>query len=145
MWPANYQELIKFPSYCEERQAIIISSENKSKHIAVNKDRDIVRQIKIDGDILPKNYIKERRADYLVLNENKKTAFIIELKGSHVMSAISQIKNTDRKLRTSLKDYTIFWRIVCSSRTTNLNNNEIKKLKKKFPLEVGHHVYEEKI
>lgn len=133
MWANNYAELIAFPSYCTERQKEIHSKENKSEHIAVNKNGDLVRQIKIDGDVLPANYNEERRVDYLVLDETKKTAYLIELKGSHIMSAIAQIENTNAKLRNALKEHTIYWRIVCSSRTANLKNNDVKQYQKNHP------------
>ena len=133
MWANNYEELIAFPTYCTERQSEIHSKENNSEHIAVNKDKDLVRQIKIDGDMLPGNYTQERRADYLVLNETKKTAYLIELKGSHIKSAFIQLENTDKKLGNALKGHEVYWRIVCSSRTANLNNNDVKKYQKSHP------------
>lgn len=133
MWPQNYAELIAFPTYCTGHQKEIHSKENNSEHIAVNNDEDSVRQIKIDGDILPVDYNQERRADYLVLDETKKTAYLIELKGSHIMSAFRQLENTDKNLSNALKGYEIYWRVVCSSRTANLKNNEVKKYQKNHP------------
>jgi hypothetical protein len=133
MWAKTYAELISFPSYCTEYQKEIHSKENNSEHIAVNKDGDFVRQIKIDGDVLPANYNEERRADYLVLDETKKTAYIIELKGSHIMSAFAQLENTDKKLSDALKEQEVYWRVVCSSRTANLKNNDVKKYQKNHP------------
>lgn len=129
MWVNNYQELLNFPTYCTEKQKEIHSKENKSEHIAINKDNDFVRQIKIDGDILPPK-TSERRADYLVLNETKKTAYLIELKGSHIKSAFVQLENTDKNLSEALKEHKIYWRVVCGSRTANLEDNEVKKYKK---------------
>lgn len=133
MWANNYEELIAFPTHCTERQGEIHSKENNSEHIAVNKNRDAVRQIKIDGDMLPSNYNQERRADYLVLNETKKTAYLIELKGSHLKSAFIQLEHTDKKLCNALKGHDVYWRIVCSSRTTNLKNNDVKKYQQSHP------------
>lgn len=133
MWANSYSELIAFPTYCDEHQKEIHSKENNSEHIAVNKDGDSVRQIKIDGDVLPVSYNKERRADYLVLNETKKTAYLIELKGSHIMSAFAQLENTDKKLHNALKGHNVYWRVVCSSRTVNLKDNNVKKYQKNHP------------
>ena len=90
MWANSYAELIAFPTYCKEHQKEIHSKENNSEHIAVNVDEDSVRQIKIDGDILPADYNQERRADYLVLDETKKTAYLIELKGPLCVSVLAQ-------------------------------------------------------
>lgn len=133
MWVDSYQELLKFPTYCTAKQKEIHSKENKSEHIAVNKDEDFVRQIKIDGDILTKNETQERRADYLVLNETKKTAYLIELKGCHVKSAFVQLENTANKLEKALKGHEIYWRVVCSPRTSGLQNNDVKKYKAAHP------------
>ena len=133
MWANSYEELIAFPTYCTEHQKEIHSKENNSEHIAINKDGDSVRQIKIDGDVLPTNYTQERRVDYLVLDETKKTAYLIELKGSHIKSAFVQLENTDKKLSNALKEHNIYWRVVCSSRTANLKNNDVKKYQKSHP------------
>ena len=133
MWPSNYEELIAFPSHCTKNQSEIHSRENKSEHISVNIDKNNVRQIKIDGDILPSNYNEERRADYLVLNETKNTAYLIELKGSHVMSAFQQVEHTDRKLSDALKNIKVYWRVICSSRTTGLHTDTVKKYQKAHP------------
>lgn len=133
MWVNSYQELLNFPTYCTEKQKEIHSKENNSEHIAVNKDDDFVRQIKIDGDILPTK-TSERRADYLVLNETKQTAYLIELKGSHIKSAFVQLENTDKNLSDALKECKMtYWRVVCGSRTANLKNNEVKKYQKNHP------------
>ena len=75
----------------------------------------------------------ERRADYLVLNETKQTAYLIELKGSHIKSAFVQLENTDKNLAEALKEHKIYWRVVCGSRTANLKNNEVKKYQKTHP------------
>lgn len=133
MWAKSYAKLIAFPSYCTEYQKEIHSKENNSEHIAVNKDGDLVRQIKIDGDVLPANYNEERRVDYLILDETKKTAYLIELKGSHIMSAFAQLENTNKKLSDALKEQEVYWRVVCSSRTANLKNNDVKKYQKNHP------------
>lgn len=133
MWANSYAELIAFPTYCKEHQKEIHSKENNSEHIAVNIDGDSVRQIKIDGDILPADYNQERRADYLILDETKKTVYLIELKGSHIMSAFLQLENTNKKLSNALKGHKVYWRVICSSRTVNLKNNDVKKYQKNHP------------
>ena len=146
MWINSYQELLNFPTYCTKKQKEIHSKEKKSEHIAVNNDEDFVRQIKIDGDVVPSDYTQERRADYLVLDETKKTAYLIELKGSHIMSACAQLENTDKNLGVALKEHKIYWRVVCGSRTLNLRNNDIKKYKKNHPqLEIKRNVLRENI
>ena len=146
MWVDSYQDLLTFPTYCTEKQKEIHSKEKKSEHIAVNNDEDFVRQIKIDGDVVPSNYTQERRADYLVIDETKKTAYLIELKGSHIKSAFVQLENTDKNLMEALKEHKVYWRVVCSSKSLNLRNNDIKKYKKKHPqLEIGKNILRENI
>ncbi len=146
MWPSNYEELIAFPSHCTRNQSEIHSRENKSEHIAVNIDKNNVRQIKIDGDIFPSNYNAERRADYLVLNETKTTAYLIELKGCHVMSAFQQVEHTAKKFSGALKNHIVYWRVICSSRTPGLNTAAVKKYLKEHPqLILKKVVYREKI
>ena len=92
-----------------------------------------MRQIKIDGDVLPSNYTKERRADFLVLNETKNTAYLIELKGCHVMSAFQQVEHTAQQLSDALKNHNVYWRVICGSRTTGLNTAAVKKYQKSHP------------
>ena len=146
MWVDSYQDLLTFRSYCTKKQKEIHSKEKKSEHIAVNNKEDFVRQIKIDGDIVPSDCTQERRADYLVLDETKKTAYLIELKGSHVKSAFVQLENTDKNLREALKEHKVYWRVICSSKSLNLRNNDIKKYKKKHPqLEIGKNILRENI
>ena len=82
-WAKNYSELLSMPSYCGSHQKIIVSEENRVQHRGINNDRNKVRQIKIDGDMWTKG-TSTVRADYLLLNEDKKTAYIIELKGSDI-------------------------------------------------------------
>lgn len=110
-WAKNYSELQSLPSYCQTRQKIIVSEEHRVKHRGINNDGSRVRQIKIDGDMWDKG-TSTVRADYLLLNEDKKTAYIIELKGSDIEHALEQIKNTDANLREALLDFKKLWRIV---------------------------------
>ena len=133
MWPRNYNDLIAYTSYCDKQQKEIHSKEKNSEHIALNKDSDNVRQIKIDGDVFPKNNTNERRVDYLVIDETKKSAYLIELKGSHVNSALCQVEYSDKNLRNALQGHKIYWRVICSSRTANLKTNDIKIFLKKNP------------
>ena len=126
MWPKKYDDLVTFPTHCEKQQKEIHSKEKNSEHIAVNIDNDFVRQIKIDGDVFERENTTERRIDYLVIDETKKTAYLIELKGSHVKSAFNQIEYSHEQLRNALQGYKIYWRVVCGSRTANLRTNDIK-------------------
>ena len=146
MWPQTYNDLIKFPSHCSIDTEKIISEENASKHIAINIDKSRVRQIKIDGDVLKRNDTSDIRVDYLVLNESKKMAYLIELKGRNIKHAFEQLENTDLKLQAALNNCQVYWRVVYSSRTLNVRSNKIKKYLTNHPqLRIKNHVMKENI
>ena len=104
-----------FPSRCQERQSVIVSKDerNPQKHIARNSDAARVRHYKIDGDVCPKGE-QPRKCDFLLLNDDKKHAYLIELKGSIAdwKDAKEQTESTKMLLRSSLKGYTCFYRFV---------------------------------
>lgn len=131
-WAKNYSELLSMPSYCESHQKIIVSEENRVQHRGINNDRNKVRQIKIDGDMWTKG-TSTVRADYLLLNEDKKTAYIIELKGSDIEHALEQIKNTDANLSEALSDFQKYWRLVYRTSTKKMKNRNENELQRKCP------------
>ena len=130
-WPQSYSELELLPNHCRPRQKIIVSEESRVKHIARNVNKNRIRQIKIDGDMWTKG-TEITRADYLILNEDKKVAYIIELKGSNIEHALEQIKNTDVNLSTALSDFQKYWRIVYRTRTKKLKNRDENNLQRKY-------------
>jgi len=73
------------------------------------------------------------RADYLLLNEDKKTAYIIELKGSDIEHALEQIKNTDVNLSEALSDFQKYWRLVYRTSTKKMKNRNENELQRKCP------------
>lgn len=113
----------KHKSRCSERQKLIVSEEKRSKHTANNKDNQKVRQYQIDGDVITSRNVD--KCDYLVLNDEKKTAYFIELKGSKMQHAIRQIKNTERMLKNNLCGYTSYYRVVFSGSATHSVNGSI--------------------
>lgn len=131
-WAKNYSELLSMPSYCGSHQKIIVSEENRVQHRGINNDRNKVRQIKIDGDMWTKG-TSTVRADYLLLNEDKKTAYIIELKGSDIEHALEQIKNTDVNLNEALSDFQKYWRLVYRTSTKKMKNRNENELQRKCP------------
>lgn len=131
-WAKNYSELLSMPSYCGSHQKIIVSEENRVQHRGINNDRNKVRQIKIDGDMWTKG-TSTVRADYLLLNEDKKTAHIIELKGSDIEHALEQIKNTDVNLSEALSDFQKYWRLVYRTSTKKMKNRNENELQRKCP------------
>ena len=77
-------------SKCKKNDKIIVSKDLNTdrKHVAENLKQNNVRQYQLDGVII-KN---QKTCDYLVLNDDSKKAFFIELKGRNVSEAISQFE-----------------------------------------------------
>ena len=137
IWPTSYEKLI---SYAKDKHtnSIYVSEENHCEHRAINDDRDYVNHIKIDGKVIPKEYRDTKRIDFLLLNETKKTAYFIELKGSHIKDAFEQLEVTDKHLNPLLEGYAIQWRIIYRSRTTRLRTNEVNQYRRKHPCLIIH-------
>lgn len=110
-------KLVQKMSLCDKKQAIVVSQDKKSKntcrHIARNTDACIVAQFQLDGDIfqLDGNIFQghEVRCDFLVLNQDKKNAYFIELKGSNIMHAKQQVESSANLLRDDLTGYSCFF------------------------------------
>ena len=100
--------LEKYRSLCQERQKIIVSKDsgvgNPSQHRALNEGQDRVR---------------------LVLNDDKKRAYFIELKGRHIERAKAQIENAERLLAGDVEDYARFYRIVYKTGTQSVRSAAI--------------------
>lgn len=123
--------LSRHRSFCKERQKRIVSAERRSRHTAVNIEAQKVRQYHIDGDVVTSK--KVDKCDYLVLNDEKKTAYFIELKGSKIQHAIKQLENSADMLRPELLGYQFFYRIVFSgSATHSVNGSAYLKWQKKY-------------
>ncbi|MCM1259021.1 MAG: hypothetical protein NC307_14380 [Roseburia sp.] len=131
-------------SICKKRQKIIVSKENGREHRANNKGEDDVRKYKLDGDLV-KN---EKCCDYLVLNDTKKNAYFIELKGRNVSDAVEQLEAGKKKVELELEGYKMFFRIVGSKmRTHEIENTQFRKMKVKYEGRLGYKsvVYEKDI
>ena len=110
--------LEQYRSRCEERQSIIISRDDKHdwRHVAHNAGGR-VRHFKLDGEVLPRGETPER-CDFLLLDDDEKTAYFIELKGSpsYLKKCVAQVESTERMCRQSLKGYTKrFYRFILGS------------------------------
>lgn len=125
-------KLAKFRSLCSEQQAKIVSqdreSRNPCKHIAVNKDRSRVVQYQLDGQVFTGH---EQRCDFLVMNQDKKSAYLIELKGSNVLHAMDQVLSAENLLKEDLVGYSVFYRIIYRSRTQEVRKSRIIRWKEK--------------
>ena len=98
---------------CEKNQKIIVSRDKGSscQHRAIN----------------------DKCCDYLVLNDSAKSAYFIELKGSDIRTAVSQLEVTERRFRAELKGYAMFYRIIAKKmRTHELKSNTVRKFQDKY-------------
>ena len=112
-----------------------VSSENGCKHIGRNVSGHEIRQFKIDGEVIAKN-ADTVRCDYLLLNDEAKRAYYIELKGSDLEKAIQQIDATVRMLQDSLTGYATYRRIIYFSGTTDIRGSAVQRWKAKHPTAV---------
>lgn len=123
--------LADYDSICEVTQRIIVSRDKgeKREHIAHNAHRAHVSHYQVDGNII----CDETSCDFLVMNDDQKTAYLIELKGSDILKAVRQLDVTNKKLQDKLKGYHVFFRIVLSkTRTHAIESTEFKKYKKRW-------------
>ena len=114
---SDYENLCK-----DKRQSIIVSQDRKNdcQHraqnvVKQNNLRSVVRQYKIDGNIITMG----NKCDYLVLNDDLKTAYLIELKGKDIHHAIKQLDDTFNIMKDNLLDYTFFLRIAYTGKCTH--------------------------
>lgn len=123
--------LEKFTSLCESRQKIIVSRDEKSscQHRANNKEENLVRHYRIDGCVVTSKNVK--KCDFLLLNDEKKNAYLIELKGTNIMRAIEQLESTERMLENDLQRYQIYYRIVYRSNTHAIRTLDYTKFCKR--------------
>jgi len=125
-------KLAQFHSLCSDRQSKIVSqdreSRNPCKHIAVNKDRSRVVQYQLDGQVFRGH---EQRCDFLVMNQDKKSAYLIELKGSNILHAMDQVLSAENLLKEDLVGYSVFYRIIYRSRTQEVRKSRIIRWKEK--------------
>ena len=99
--------------------AEFVSSENGCKHIGRNVSGHKIRQFKIDGEVIAKN-ADTIRCDYLLLNDEAKRAYYIELKGSDLEKAIQT-------------GYATYRRIIYFSGTTDIKGSAVQRWKAKHP------------
>lgn len=116
-----------YQSLCGERDEWVVSKENGREHRAHNVNAKTVFQYHVDGDVIREGM----RCDFLVMVEEGRMAYLIELKGSDIGHAVLQLDATERHLRSELAGWTMRYRIVCTkSRTHSLESAAFKRFKK---------------
>ena len=121
---------LNFTSDCEERQKIIVSKDagHQRKHIANNADLNRVSHYKIDGVVITEG----PRCDFLLINEDKLSAYLIEIKGSDINKAVEQLAKTEEVLKDPLSAYKLNFRIIASKiRTHAIESVTFKRFKEK--------------
>lgn len=107
--------------------------ENKMKCIFDNAEKIKAYKTKVDGGLICDNSLE--KCDYMVYWTNKSSfVYYIELKGSNVSKALSQLTNTIELTKNEFKDYSIKSCVVICSRFPQLDSSiQIfqKKLKEK--------------
>lgn len=120
--------LEKYSSLCKKQQKKIKSQDKGSSrvyHLAVNNDGNLVRHYKIDGDVI--NITNTKKCDFLLINDDKKNAYLIELKGTDIQSAIEQLESTEKLLEKNLKGYEKYYRIVYHANTHAIHGSRYTK------------------
>ena len=134
-----------FPSLCEERAKTILSQDrrNPQKHIGQNKDYCAVSHYQIDGVVLKEG----KRCDFLLMNDEKRTAYLIELKGSDLCRAAQQLEATAAALSQPLSGYTLYYRIIANKcKTQEIESTAFLKYRMKWKrLKYGSKTIEEEI
>ncbi len=124
-------KLTKDKSLCQRNQKIIVSKDQRSpvQHRATNPQGMFdVRHYKLDGDIIK----YQKCCDFLLVNDTRKKAYFIELKGGNIDEAISQLEEGVKIFKDELVNYTVFYRIVCSkAKTHNIKGNIYRKFAEK--------------
>lgn len=119
-----------YSSLCEQHQKIIVSKDSRQPrmHRAINKDGCNVSQYQIDGVVISD---KSNKCDFLVMNDDKLNAYLIELKGIDIEHAVVQLEGTANRLKSSLSGYTLKYRLVYSAAKTHaLQSTQFKRFRK---------------
>ena len=101
-----------FESLCSKNAGQIVSRDkrNPQYHKGINTGKKYVTHYKIDGIVIKSG----KRCDYLLIDEEKRIAYLIELKGSDLVKAAEQLEHTERALSRELSDYSLQYRIVAN-------------------------------
>ena len=120
-------------SKCPINAPKVVCSEKKNKHILNNPTLLKVYKYQIDGDILTDS--DSEKCDYIteVETPGKPTGYVIELKGSDLEKALSQISSTINRYNLT-SSYNVLPRIIIhKARTQKVHGSAYRKFIKLFP------------
>lgn len=118
--------LQNFESLCNRNALQIVSKDkrNSQYHKAENRNRAYVTHYRIDGVVITTG----NRCDFLLMNEDEKTAYLIELKGSDLVIAAEQLEATEKTLKKELCEYNLQYRIVANKcKTQEIHSSAYRK------------------
>ena len=118
--------LKNFESLCDKNAAHIISKDkrNSQYHKGNNIRKAYVTHYKIDGIVIKTG----SRCDYLLINEETKRAYLIELKGSDLVKAAKQLEATENILQKELLEYSLQYRIIANKcKTQEIRSSAYRK------------------
>lgn len=122
-------------SCCKKNARNVVSEENRNKHVVINSSRHEIYQYHIDGDVVTGTGGK--RCDYIVEVKPQNDipiAFVIELKGSDLNAAVSQIVSTTTRFKEKMAGYKIKPRIIIHKVASHgVGNSEFRNLKRSYP------------
>lgn len=118
-----------FESDCDQKAPIIVSRDKHSRrqHKGKNPEQNYVTHYRVDGYVLTEG----KRCDFLLINEDKKKAYLIELKGSDLTAAAEQLEATQAKLAKELEGYDVNFRIAANKcKTQEIENGKFRKFRR---------------
>lgn len=118
-------------SLCERNQTIVVSKDRgaQREHRANNPQKKFdLRHYKLDGVLIKQTTC----CDYLLINDSRKKAYLIELKGGNIDDAVDQLEAGEQKCKAELEGYLFFYRIVCSkAKTHKIQKTKFRRFKEK--------------
>ncbi len=115
-----------FKSLCNKYASQIVSQDkgNPQYNKGINSANTYVTHYKIDGIVIKTG----SRCDYLLMNEEKRIAYLIELKGSDLVRAAGQLEATEKFLGQELSDYELQFRIIANKcKTQEIHSSAYRK------------------
>lgn len=108
----SHKDLINKLHTIFTRNQKIPVEENGKRYYINNLNHECIAKVKIDGGLISSS--ENSKADYMVIRCDHNIIYIIELKGSDVKKACSQILSTLKILTTLIGTASIHARIICS-------------------------------